>query len=158
MYQKISDVEKFYASEREGVSRLSVENFLSHNTEKFRWRTLRCFRKFPVSQNFMHKKGTLLNSIEKFLSHSADKTRRRTLLCFERILVSKIFKQRRGEVSRFCRKFFYLTVPKYFVWESYRFWENFWFQKVLLMKGGVSRFSVKIFLSHSADKLRKGTL
>ena len=59
VYQKISAIEKFYASERErggGVSRFSVENFLSHSTEKFRWGTLLCSRKFCVSQKFMHKK------------------------------------------------------------------------------------------------------
>ena len=111
VYQKISGIEKFYASER-GVSRFFVENFLSHGTEKFRKETLRCFRKFRVSQNFMRKKGISLNSVEKSLSHSADKIRRKTLMCFERILVSKIFKQRRGEASRFCRNFFYLTGPK----------------------------------------------
>ena len=60
----------------------------------------------------MHKKGISLKSVEKFLSPSAEKIRRRTLLGFERILVSKSFKQRKGEASRFCRKFFYLTVPK----------------------------------------------
>ena len=90
-----------------GVSRFSVENFLSHSTEKFRWETLRCFRKTRVSQNFMHKKGISLNSVENFLSHSADKIRR-TLLCFERILVSKIFKQRRGKLhvgEPFCAVF-----------------------------------------------------
>ena len=37
MYQKISGSEKFYASEKgEGVSRFSVENFLSHSAENFR--------------------------------------------------------------------------------------------------------------------------
>ena len=106
VYQKISGIEKFYASEGGGVSRFFVENLLSHSTEKFHWGTLRCFRKFHVSQNFMHKKGISLNSVEKSLSHSAEKIRRGTLLCFERILVSKIFKQRRGEASRFCRNFF----------------------------------------------------
>ena len=95
-----------------GVSRFSVENVLSRSTEKFRWGTLRFFRKFRVSQNFMHKKGISLNSVEKFLSHSADKIRTRTLLCFERILESKIFKQSRGEASRFFGKYFYLTGPK----------------------------------------------
>ena len=68
---------------REGGITFSVRNFLSHSTEKLRWGILRCFRKFRVSQNFMHKKGLSLNSVEKFLSHSADKVRRRTLLCFE---------------------------------------------------------------------------
>ena len=91
---------------RGGVSQLFVQNFLSHSTKKFRCGTVRCFRKFRVSQNVMHKKGISLNSVEKFSSHNADKIRRRTLLSFERILVSKIFKQKRGEASRFCRKFF----------------------------------------------------
>ena len=37
MYQKISGSEKLYASERgEGVSRFSVENFLSHSAENLR--------------------------------------------------------------------------------------------------------------------------
>ena len=36
----------------------------------------------------------------------------------------------------------------------YCFWENFWFQKVLWMKKGVSRFSVENFWSHSAEKFR----
>ena len=39
------------------VSRFSVEKFLSHSAEKIRGRTLRYFRKFRVSKNFMHKRG-----------------------------------------------------------------------------------------------------
>ena len=187
---------------KKGISLNSVEKFLSHSTEKFRWGTLRCFRKFRVSQNFMHKKGISLNSVEKFLSHSADKIRRRTLLCFERILVSKIFKQRRrklhgfvkffyltglkklcqgtilcfrkflvgenilwirgGGASRFCRNFLsHRTETKIFVTEPFCFSEkwkkNFW-KKNLWIRGGISRFSVEIFMSHSAEKFRKGIL
>ena len=41
----------------EGVSRFSVENFLSHSTKKFRWGTLRCIRKFPVAKKFMDNRG-----------------------------------------------------------------------------------------------------
>ena len=150
VYQKISGIEKFYASERGGgVSRFSIENFLSHSTEKFQWGTLRCIRKFRVSQNFMHKKDISLNSFEKFLSHSADKIRR-TLLRFERILVSKIFKQRRGEASRFCRKFFYLTGPKKLRQGTFLCFRKFLVGKKFMDKrgGGVSRFSVEEFLSH----------
>ena len=84
----------FYA--KEGVSRLFVQNFLSHSTKKFRLGTLRCIRKFRVAKNFTHKKGISVNSVEKSLSHSADKVRRRILLCFERILLSKSFNQGRG--------------------------------------------------------------
>ena len=56
VFQKISCIAKFYASER-GVSRFSVENFLSHSTEKFCWGTLRCIRKFRVSKIYMHQRG-----------------------------------------------------------------------------------------------------
>ena len=153
MYQKISGIEIFYASHR-GVSRFSVENFLSHSTKKFRWRTLRCFRKFRVLQNFMHMKGISLNSVEKFLSHSADENRRRTLLCFERILVSKNFKQRRGEASRFCRKFFLShTTEKTSPRNHSVFQKISGREKILWIRGGggVSRFSVEKFLSHCTE-------
>ena len=50
VYQKVSGIEKFYASER-GVSRFSVENFLSHSADKNR-RTLRCFERFLVGKKF----------------------------------------------------------------------------------------------------------
>ena len=104
MSQKISGIEKFYASEKGGITFLR-RKLLSHSTKKFRCGTLRCLRKSRVLQNFTHTKGTSLNSVEKFLSHSASKNRRRTLLCFEKILVSKTIKNRRGEGSRFCRFF-----------------------------------------------------
>ena len=54
----------------------------------------------------------------------------------------------------FLSKIFCLTVPKNFVRDSYSFWENFWFRKVLWMKRGVSRFSVENFSSHIAEKFR----
>ena len=149
----------FYAKDGGGgLSRLFVQIFLSHGTETFRWGTLRCIRKFHVSQNFMHKKGISLNSVVKFLSHSADKIRRRTLLCFERILVSKIFKQRRGEASGFCRNFFFSQDRKNFTREPFCFPENFWYRKKLWIRGGISRSSVEIFVSHSVEKFCKGIL
>ena len=137
--------------QRGGVSRSSAENFLSHSTEKFRWGTLRCFRKFRVSQNFMHKKGISLNSIQKFLPHSADKIRRRTLLCFERILVPKIFKQKRVEASRFCRNFFLSHRTEKLRKGSLLFHKISGGEKNFMDKRGgggeVSRFSVEKFLS-----------
>ena len=42
---------------KEEVSRFSVEIFLFHSAEKFRWETLQCFRKIWVSKNFRHKRG-----------------------------------------------------------------------------------------------------
>ena len=42
---------------REGVSRFSIENFLSHGAEKYRGGTLQYFRKIGISKNFMDKRG-----------------------------------------------------------------------------------------------------
>ena len=39
------------------MSRLSVENFLSHSAEKLRRGTLRYFKKIPVAKKFMDKRG-----------------------------------------------------------------------------------------------------
>ena len=50
------------------MSRLSVENFLSHSTETFRRGTLLCcFRKILVAKTFMEKKGGVPQfSVENF--------------------------------------------------------------------------------------------
>ena len=40
-----------------GVSKISVENFLSHSAEKCRRGTLLCFRKFLVLKNVRDKRG-----------------------------------------------------------------------------------------------------
>ena len=40
-----------------GISQFSMENLLSHSTEKLRKGTLLCFRKILVSKNFLDKKG-----------------------------------------------------------------------------------------------------
>ena len=39
------------------MSRFSVENYLSHSTEKLRRGTLLCFTKFLVSKKLMEKRG-----------------------------------------------------------------------------------------------------
>ena len=134
-----------------GVSRFSVENFLSHSAKKIRGGTLQCF-KLRVSKNFMHKKGISLFSVEVFSSHSAEKFRRGTLLCFKKVLVSKILMQRRGGHHGFFSKFFCLTGPKNFLRGPFSVSEIFWYgNKIYGYKmGGVSRFFVGNFLSHSA--------
>ena len=67
--------------------------------------------------------------------------------------VSKKFMLNRG-YHNFPSNIFGLTVPKTFVKESYCFWEKNCFENVLWMKRGVSRFSVELFWSHSAEKFR----
>ena len=46
VFQKISGSEKVYGKEGEGVSRFSVENFLSRSAEKFRRGIFQCFISF----------------------------------------------------------------------------------------------------------------
>ena len=67
-----------------GVSRFSIENFLSHKTKTLRKRTLLCFRKVLVSKNFLDKGGGGVSrfSVENLLSHSAEKHPRGTPQCF----------------------------------------------------------------------------
>ena len=50
--------------QKNGISRHSVENFLSQKAEKFRWGTLRYMRKVRLSKNFMPKRVISLFSVE----------------------------------------------------------------------------------------------
>ena len=59
----------------------------------------------------------------------------------------------------FLSEFFGLTVPKNFVGEPFRavFQKISGSEKVYGYEGGVLRFSVENFMSHSAKKFRKAT-
>ena len=50
------------------------------------------------------------------------------------------------------------TETKSFVKEPFCFPENFWYRKIFWIRGGISRFLVEIFLSHSAENFRWGRL
>ena len=98
-------------------------------------------------------------SVENFLSHTAEKVRRGTLPCFTEFLASKRFLEKRwlGEYQEFPSKSFCLTLPKKFVGEPisvplYLGIDKFFASEVK------SRFSVENFLSHTAEKVRRGTL
>ena len=81
----------FYA--KEGVSRLFVQNFLSHSTEKFRWGTLRCIRKFRVAKNFYVSErggGGYQVSWSKTFCHTVPKN-----FVTEHFCVSKEFRYRK---------------------------------------------------------------
>ena len=57
----------------------------------------------------------------------------------------------------FSFKIFCLTAPKTFVGEHFDGIRKFRVSKKnLWIRGGISRFSVEIFMSHSAEKFRKG--
>ena len=53
---------------KRGMPRVSVEKFWSQNTGKPRSRTILCFRKFLVSNNFMKKRGGRGGDCQDFLS------------------------------------------------------------------------------------------
>ena len=83
----------------EGVSKFSVEKFLSNNTEYFRWRKLRCLRNFLVSKKFMEKRGMEGVSkvpVKRFLSHSTEKFRWGKHRCLRKNLVSKKHMHKKG--------------------------------------------------------------
>ena len=126
--------------------------FLSHSAENF------CGQPFNVSEKLGYRKisctyGVSQFSVENFFVSQCRKLLRAFLQCFRKFEVSKKFMHNRG-YHNFPSKFFCVTVPKKFVRESYCFWENFWFQKVLWMKKRVSRFCFWNFWSHSAEKFR----
>ena len=79
--KKLGIRERERERERETGLRFFVVIVVSHSNETFRRGTLRCFRKFRVSKNFMPKRGISRFSIEYLLSHSTENLRRRTLLC-----------------------------------------------------------------------------
>ena len=109
----------------------------------------------------MRRGGLSKFSVENFLSQSAEKIRRGTLLCFRKFRVPKIVRdKRRGGYHDFLSKLFCLTVPKKFVGEPFSVSLISGIEKVWMRGwgGGVSRFSVEKFFSHSAEKFRRATL
>ena len=92
-----------------GVSRFSVENFLSHCTEMFHWRTLWCFRKIPLSEIFMHRRGAS-RFCRNFLSHMTQtKSFVQEPFCFPQIFWYQKNLWIRGGISRFSVEFFYVS-------------------------------------------------
>ena len=69
----------------------------------------------------------------------------------------KVYGQQGGEKCQdFQAKILCLTVPKIFVEESFTVAAISGTGNIGIRKGGVSSFSVEIFLSHSAEKFRRG--
>ena len=69
----ISGIEKVWIREERGVSRFSVEIFLSHNAENLRRGILYCWNIFGCRKSSEKRGGgASRNSFEKFLSHSAE--------------------------------------------------------------------------------------
>ena len=165
VFRRISGSERF-GKEGEGVSRVSVESFLSHSSEKLgRGTTLLCC----FSESFWQRKS-LENSgreYQKFQSKVFCVTVPKNLLgkqpfcaVFQKICGSEKSLEKKREYQEFSWKVFYLTVPKNL--ESGQpfyavFRRNSGSERFEKEGEGVSKVSVQSFLFHSAEKFGKWT-
>ena len=96
-------------------------------------------------------------SVETFSSHSNEKLRMCTLHCVINFGYGKNLRLR-GLGHDFPSKIFFLTVPKNFVGEPFCavFQKKSGSEKVYGEAGGSIKISVENFLSHSAEKIRRG--
>ena len=104
-----------------GISRFSVEKFLSHSTEKLRRRTLLCFKKFLVSKNLCIREGGINKVLSKICCFTVPTKFVGEPIC---VLENSCYRKRfwiRG--GRECYDFpsnnFCFTVPKIFVGEPF---------------------------------------
>ena len=136
--------------QKNGISRLSVQNFLSQSAEKFRWGTFRYIRKVRLSKNFMPKKVILLFSvIWIYVPITAYKFGWGTPLWSRIFGTSKNFMLSRG-VLRFSVDFFGLTVLKIFVGNAFNLPEIFGYRNFLCMKTENHVPQSKFFVSQYA--------
>ena len=142
VFQKISGREKYFMDKRGWVSRFSVENFLSHWTEIFHWRTLRCFRKIPLSKIFMHRKGGIT-----VLSNFFEKLCKGTLLFSGKFLVSKKNLWIRGSISQFSVEAFMSHSDENFRERILLFLRKFGVSKNFMHNKSITFFRRKFFFS-----------
>ena len=74
MFQKISGIEKFYASE--GYVTIFCRNFLSHSAENLRRESLTVALISGTEKVWIKGGGVSRYSVEIFLSHTPEKVRR----------------------------------------------------------------------------------
>ena len=131
-----------------GVSRFPVGKFWSHSAEKFGGHP------FNVSENLGYRKILCINTIfrRKFFVSQCRKLSWASVQCFRKFRVSKNFMLNRG-YHIFPSKFFCLTVPKNFMGISSMSQKKVGIENFYAYSG-LSRFSVEIFWSHSAEIFR----
>ena len=137
-----------------GVSRFSVEKFLSYSAEKFSrgslfWSNSENFRQ---QKKFMDKKEEEVSifsfetfffrlTVPKFFENSS-------VLCFRKIPVAKKFMEKRGwEYQVFLSKTFRLTVPKRFEGEPVNVSLTSGIEKFYASEDYVTIFCRKLFVS-----------
>ena len=138
-----------------GVSRFSIESFLSHSAENLRRESF-TVALFSGTEKVGIEWAEYHDNPSIFLSHSVENFRRGILYCCIISGSEKVYGQKdEKEYQDVPSKIFCPTVPKISVGNHYCC-INFGYRKSLEKRGrGVSRFSIESFLSHSAEKLRR---
>ena len=124
----------------EEVLRFSVQNFLSHSTEKLRRGSLLCSRKILRWKTVRDKRGGEYHNFpSKLFCFTVPKIFVGESFSVSLISGIKKFRISGGEeVSRFSVVIFLPTVPKTFVGEPFCVPENFWCRKFLGTKKGAN--------------------
>ena len=91
--------------------------------------------------------------VSQYRKNSSGNTR-----CIRKLRVSENFMHQRGGVSHFSAENFLSNITEKFRWGTLRCFRNIRVSQHFMQKKGISLNSVEKFLSHSADKIRKGTL
>ena len=128
---------------RGGISRFSVEIFMSHSAENFCKGILLFLRRFLVTKSFMNEKGVSRFSVEKFWSHSAEKFRGHPFNASENLGYRKILCII-GGITIFRRKFFVSQCRK-ISWTSLQCFRKFGVSKNFMHNRGYHNFPSKIF-------------
>ena len=116
------------------------------------------FQKYSGSETVWIRGGGGVKVFRRnFFVHSAENFRSGILYCCSNFVSGTgYFLIRRGEYQDFPSKFFCLTVPNISVVESFFVAFFSGSEKVRIRGGGgVSRFSVEKFLSHTAENIRR---
>ena len=129
---------------RGGISRFSVENFLSHSAENLRGHPLN------VSENLGYRKilciiGGITIFRRKFFVSQCRKNSWASFQCFRKFGVSKKFKHNRG-YHNFPSKIFCLSAEK-FPGHPFNVSENLGYRKSLCIIGGITILRRKFFVS-----------
>ena len=131
-----------------------MQNFLSHMTEKFRTGTLPFFRKYLVWKKLWIRGGYQDLSEEILLSHSTENFVSGTLVFQKCSGIEKLLDNRGISIFRYV----FVSQCRKFLWGTLQCFRKFGVSKNFMQNRGVSRFSVEIFWSHSAENFRKGIL
>ena len=107
--------------DKRGISRFSIEKLLSHSTEKFRRGTLLCFRSFVSVPN-----------------HFVEESLRQKVSRIEKFYAKK------GNITIFYWKPVVSEYRKNFVRETFCVSQNFWYRKILWIRGGKEGGSITI--------------